>query len=290
MNTLITSGKTGFVSGALIKTLEDRGNNVVYFGKDKLDVRKPIAISSDTIDMIIHTASIVSSVQALGDPHLTYETNVMGTVNVMEFARKNRIPVINFSSCKIEPNSRGVRGPYGASKIIAEEITMDYWKCYGVPSISLRPASIYGPTQDGTEMLGWMTWFVKAILNGEEININGTDELERDSIFIDDLVGLVLRIVDNFYEGCKGATYYEVGNPKDGVITLKDAIKVIEEHTGKKAKKINYTHYRKADPVSLIMSNADKTMNIWDWEPKVPVEDGLRRICDYYMNENSNNM
>jgi nucleoside-diphosphate-sugar epimerase len=79
-------------------------------GRDK-DVRIPANFKGiNDIDLVIHNAGIVSSLKGLEDPHTTYETNIMGTVNVLEFCRKKRTPLIFISSCKVETNLKIILG------------------------------------------------------------------------------------------------------------------------------------------------------------------------------------
>jgi CDP-paratose 2-epimerase len=277
MNVLLTA--KGFLGGVLEAKLKEQGHIVEIMGRDK-DVRIPANFKGiDDIDLVIHNAGIVSSLKGIEDPHTTYETNIMGTVNVLEFCKKKRTPIIFVSSCKVEPSSRGSFGSYGVSKIAGEFIVKDYWKIYGVPYIIVRPASIYGMTQDGVSILGWITWFIKAAIQDYEINIEGDGEQVRDSIHVEDLSDLLLKMVALFYEGA--IKTYEVGGGEDESISVNELIKHLENKIERKLK-TKFVSSRKGDPASLIM-DPEATMEIWDWGPKIGIYDGIDSIYDYYL-------
>ncbi|OPY29659.1 MAG: dTDP-glucose 4,6 dehydratase [Methanobacterium sp. PtaU1.Bin242] len=277
MNVLLTA--RGFLGGVLEKKLKEQGHIVEVMGRDK-DVRIPANFKGiNDIDLVIHNAGIVSSLKGLEDPHTTYETNIMGTVNVLEFCRKKRTPLIFISSCKIEPTSRLSWGSYGVSKVAGELIVKDYWKIYGVPYIIVRPASIYGMTQDGVSILGWITWFIKAAIHDYEINIEGDGEQRRDSIHVEDLGNLLVKMAGLFYEGANKA--YEVGWGEEGTISVNELIRCLEKKSGKKLKTKTVSN-RRGDPNSLIMS-PEETNAVWDFKPKISIYQGIDDIYDYYL-------
>lgn len=279
MKILLTA--RGFLGSLLERNLKDCGHEVVVMGRE-YDVRDKNSFSKISkkgeFDLVIHNASIVSSVKSIDDPHTTYETNLMGTVNVLELCKKNKTPIIFMSSCKVQPNSRESLGSYGVSKICGELIVKDYWKIYGVPYIIVRPASIYGISQDGTSILGWITWFIKAAIHGYKIDIEGDGEQLRDSIFVEDLVDLIIKMVSTFYEGANEV--YEAGLGISGTISVNWLIDYLQKRVNKPANK-HYTLTRRGDPYSLIM-NPEKTMRIWDWKPKYGIREGIDMIYDYY--------
>ncbi len=277
MNILLTA--RGFLGGVLEAKLKEQGHIVEIMGRDK-DVRIPANFKGiNDIDLVIHNAGIVSSLKGLEDPHTTYETNIMGTVNVLEFCRKKRTPLIFISSCKVEPTSRLSWGSYGVSKVAGEAIIKDYWKTYGVPYIIVRPASIYGMAQDGVSILGWITWFIKATIHDYEIGIEGDGNQERDSIHVDDLSRLIVKMANLFFEGANET--YEVGWGRDGTISVNDLIRYLERKSGKKLKTVNKPN-RRGDPDSLIMS-PDLANLIWDFTPKISIYQGVDDIYDYYL-------
>lgn len=284
MKVLIT-GNRGFVGSVLEDELNKRNIKTVGMNRDRLNILDQESFDkAGDVDLIVHTAGIVSSALSLEEPRDTYEVNIMGTVNVLEYARKARTPVIHFSSCKVEPNRRGVYGSYGVSKVCMEKIVKDYWRIYGVPYILLRPASIYGPTQDGSEILGWMTWFIKAALAGQEITINGDPCIARDSIYIDDLMHLLLKMVDCFYEGCNKT--YEVGGGEEFTISLEQALDFVKDLSGPIKSRLG--RYRRGDPESLIMDPSE-TKEIWGWTPKIDPWEGITKIYGI-LSENSDNL
>lgn len=253
-------------------------NNITEDMLEKLDMGIHYIAPEWTPDLIVHNASIVSSVKGIEDPRNTFETNIMGTVNVLEYAKKNRTPVLFISSCKIQPNSRGALGSYGVSKVAGEEIVQDYWKIYGVPYIILRPASIYGVSQNGVSILGWITWFIKAAIHGYKIKIENDGNQTRDSIHVQDLADLILKIIPTFYEGAN--EIYEVGGGEEEAISINDLVEYLKEKSGIEIR-TQASPTRRGDPYSLVM-DPSKTMETWDWTPKYGIWAGVDEIYGIY--------
>lgn len=217
MNMLITGG-AGFVGSHLCEKYATEENTVFcldgasfnrvkhlcskrekFFcvGANMLD--KPLltnTVGGNDLDAIIHLAAQVRIDTAKSLPAQTWETNVTGTLNLLEQARRFDIPKFLFASSSEvygtalylpidENHPLGTLSVYGASKIAGDRLCRAYSETYGMNIGILRPFNIYGPGQKGA---GVISLFVEKALKGQPLTIQGDGSQVRDYIFIDDVV------------------------------------------------------------------------------------------------------
>src|SRR5712671_7413693 len=206
----------------LRKTAGNAGRLQVTVGdvRDARQVEKAVAHASE----IYHFAAQVAVTTSVADPRLDFETNLAGTFNVLDAARRsgNR-PFILFTSTNkvygelglgtpvisgkryVTPTQQGVaesqsldfHSPYGCSKGAADQYVRDYARIYGLPTVVFRMSCIYGPRQFGTEDQGWVAHFIISALTGKPITIYGNGKQVRDVLFVDDLVRAFRLAVEN---------------------------------------------------------------------------------------------
>jgi UDP-glucose 4-epimerase len=159
--------------------------------------------------------------------------------------------------------------PYGVSKLAGEHLCYLYWKNYGVPTVSLRYFTVYGPRQRPDMAFHK---FVKAIHEGKEILIYGDGNQTRDFTFISDIVSANI-LASNF--GGNGGVFNIGGGSR---ISVNKVIEILENLTGKKAK-IVYQQKQKGD-VKDTYADITKAKNVLGYKPEVKIEEGLRRYMD----------
>ena len=163
--------------------------------------------------------------------------------------------------------------PYGVTKLAGEKLCYLYWKNYSVPTVSLRFFTVYGPRQRPDMAI---RKFVKAILNEEEITIFGDGTQTRDFTHIDDVVEANILAASSEIEG-------EIFNVGGGSrISVTDLITLLGEITGKKAR-LKYIGLQKGD-VRDTLADTYKTQKQLNWQPKVKIEEGLKRFTEWYKN------
>ncbi|WP_141746063.1 NAD-dependent epimerase/dehydratase family protein, partial [Streptomyces sp. EN27] len=169
---------------------------------------------------------------SLGDPGWDFHHNAVGTFNVCQAARAaGNIPVIYTSTVKVHPGADGKVAPLGLSKRIGEDYLRLYDDLYGLPSVILRPSTVYGPGQDGTAESGWVTWFLRALYNRQQITVHGDGTQSRDILHIDDFTTLLVDIAENF-DDYRSAEPYDVGGGAENELSLLDLLKLWEADTG----------------------------------------------------------
>src|SRR3989338_7579511 len=180
MNALVTGG-AGFIGRWAVKALLDKKINVYALDnlsngrKENLDEFKANAnfkglvvgdikdkkilaeIFKNKIDVCLHLAASINIHDSIIDPEATVQNNIVGTLNVLEEARKNKTKVVFMSSAHVYSEAKGraineehptkASSPYSASKIAGENLALSYWNAYGLPVAIVRTFTAYGPYQ-----------------------------------------------------------------------------------------------------------------------------------------------
>lgn len=257
------------------------------------------------VDVVFHLAAQVAVTSSVENPKEDFEINAGGTINVLEAARKTKQkPIVIYSSTnKVYgsfPNSKykeeatrylnltypkGINeeasldfhSPYACSKGIADQYTRDYYRVYGLPTITFRQSCIYGPRQFGFEDQGWMAHFVISALKGHPINIFGNGKQVRDVLYVDDLILVFLKAVDVINKA-KGEIYNIGGGIKNS-LSLLEFLKILETRLGKKIN-LKFVEERAGDQKVFISDNSklERTLN---WMPRVGKEAGVERLINW---------
>jgi len=209
MNIMVTGG-AGFVGTNLIKQLVKDGlHNVVSLdnystGKEEneqegcvyhnVDIRDAVDFDffMDSPDIIYHLAALPRIQPSFEFPALTMEIGMLGTMNILEWARKKECKVIYSGSSSV--HSGHYENPYTFSKVMADELCMFYKQTFGVDTKICRFYNVYGPHQltEG-EYCTVVGVFEKQHKNKEPLTITGDGTQRRDFTHVDDIVeGLIL--------------------------------------------------------------------------------------------------
>lgn len=284
----------------------------------KGDIRKTSDFSKfpKNVDVILNFAANPSIPKSISDPLFDFEINAKGHLNVLEFARKDgRIPVILASSNKvytdktntlrlIEKKNRYVlsgakykngfdenidvdgnegftNSPYGASKLVAEKYSREYWKNYGLPIVINRMSNVYGLFQKGTEMQGWVDWFLRAKKYGLPIRIYGTGKQVRDALFGTDLASLYMDQIEKF-DTYNGKTFNVGGGSEIGFnISLLELIDLIDNNFPGNKLTCKFASWRPSD-LKIYISNLNRIKSVSGWMPTTKILDGLKKMWSSY--------
>jgi UDP-glucose 4-epimerase len=219
MRNVLVTGGAGFIGSNLVALLQRRGHGVTVL--DNLtsghrsnletlrpairfvegDVRDPAAIDAamEGADAVFHLAASVGNARSIQFPIEDSEINVLGTLKLLEAARRRGIRKVVFSSSAgifgelktlpikedhpVEPDS-----PYGASKLGAEKLCLAYAKLYGMECVCLRYFNVYGIHQRYDAYGNVIPIFVERLLRGQPIVIFGDGEQTRDFVNVADVV------------------------------------------------------------------------------------------------------
>lgn len=292
-NILITGSK-GFVGENICKSyLNNKYNLITNNHKDnsRKDITKMKYFENfgDKIDTIIHLAAKTSINDSLTDPYGTYNINIIGTLNVLEFAKRKNITNFIFLSTYVygEPQYLPIdenhpinpHSPYNKSKIIAESLCEDYSKIFGINVVILRPFYLYGYNRKKNTL-------IRSIL--DQINTNeiiklSSDKTSRDFLYISDFIELLNKILNKFPSDCN---IYNVGSGTSYTIT--EISRKIANLLNKKIRICYDGSIRKQD-INEMVADITKTSKEFDWKPKIDIDQGLTlTIKKSKENENNN--
>ena len=228
------------------------------------------------VSYVFHLAAQPGVRSSWGDEFIHYsENNIMATQLVLEACKGSGVKKIVYASSssvygdtddlpmREEGNTRPV-SPYGVSKLAAENLCYLYWKAYGLPTVSLRFFTVYGPRQR-PDMFFHI--FMDRLRKNGEVPLYDDGEQTRDFTYCDDIV-----------DGLLGAALYpgagEVFNLGGGTeSTVLNAIHIVEKISGRKAKL--KTFERQKGDVRHTRARLDSATEKLDYRPKVSLEEGL---------------
>lgn len=248
----------------------------------RLDALLAVEAVAGAMDVIVHLGAQCSTARSLVDPLGDFVDNALGTVNVAEAARRaGGVPVVFTSTCKVTAGHDGRVAPLGMSKSTAEQYLWLYRDLYRVPSVVLRPSTVYGPGQDGTSEAGWFTWFARAALSGQRIEVAGDGSQSRDVLYIDDMVALLVDVVEHVAEYVAGLgdpriyeQAYEVGGGPGNEVSLTGLLDELGYHN-------TVSVPRPPGDLQRVVTNNAAVSAVRGWVPTVGWRDGLARTLEW---------
>jgi|MTBAKSStandDraft_2_1061841.scaffolds.fasta_scaffold03151_12 UDP-glucose 4-epimerase len=251
---------------------------------------EPLAFKlTEGMDIIVHLAANTGVAPSVKNPRFDCVTNVIGTLNYLEAARLNKVNRFVFASSgapagECEPPIHEELpphpvSPYGASKLAGEGYCSAYFRTFGVETVALRFSNVYGPLSTMKDSV--VAKFIKRILDGKDMEIYGDGSQTRDFIYIDDLIRALLSAAD---ESRAGGETFQIATAKEtSVSELADSlIAIFKEYDATRSIEINYSEPRVGD-VKRNFSDTTKARTLLGWSPAVPLEDGLRRTINWFM-------
>jgi CDP-paratose 2-epimerase len=261
--------------------------------------------AAETATEIYHFAAQVAVTSSVVDPREDFEINALGTLNILEAARKSgRQPFILFTStnkvygnlaskplvltgkryCALdetgvnESQPLDLYSPYGCSKGTADQYVHDYSRMFALPTVVFRMSCIAGPQQFGNEDQGWVAHFLYCALEGRPLSIYGDGRQVRDILSVKDLV-LAFESVRARMEKTAGQIYNVGGGIKNSV-SLLDVIELIEQITGKP---VRYTLGRPRPGDQLYyVTDFEKLASHTGWKPKISVRQNIHMIWNWW--------
>jgi CDP-paratose 2-epimerase len=164
--------------------------------------------------------------------------------------------------------------PYGCSKGAADQYVRDYARVFGLRSVVFRMSCIYGPRQFGNEDQGWIAHFLLQSIHQRPITIYGDGHQVRDALFVDDAVDAWIGALDNI-DKIRGQIFNLGGGPANA-ISLRELLDFITELRGKRPQ-VRFADWRPGDQPWYV-SDIRALSHGLDWQPRVPVRQGLGRI------------
>ena len=306
--TILVTGGGGFIGSHLCELLLEQGNDVIcldnFFTGSKNNIRHLLSdpsfelIRHDVtipieleVDAIYNLACPASPIHYQHDPVQTIRTNILGAMNMLELARRLRIPILQSSTSEVygDPkehpqretywgnvNPIGVRSCYDEGKRCAETLFFDYHRQYGLPIKVVRIFNTYGPRMlpnDGRVVSN----FIVQALKGEDLTIYGDGSQTRSFCCVTDLVAGLVAMMHTPH---RVTGPINLGNP--GEFTVRELAETIIRITGSKSK-IVYKPLPQDDPARR-KPDISLARELLDWAPHIALEEGLRQTIDYFRN------
>jgi UDP-glucuronate 4-epimerase len=317
IKTILVTGGCGFIGSNLVDKLLHLGFKVICF--DNFDDFYPKEIKSQNIssalnnnnytlfegdlnnqddidscfklgkiDVVVHLAAKAGVRPSIEDPLTCFNTNIFGTLNLLEGMRKNNIVKLVFASSssvygnnKVVPFSESDSvdspiSPYAASKKSGELICYTYHQLYNFDVFCLRFFTVYGPRQRPDLAIHK---FTNLILQDKAIPFYGDGLTARDYTYIEDILDGILAAIYNL----KGFDIFNLGESR--TITLKKMIEVLENKLDRKII-INSLPLQAGD-VDITFANITKSNKILGYQPKWSFENGIEKFLKWKL-ENLN--
>ena len=256
---------------------------------DIMDEALALKVCQDA-DIIVHLAANTGVEPSVNNPRQDCMTNVIGTLNYLEAARHNQVKRFVFASSgapigECEPPIHEELAPhpvspYGASKLAGEGYCSAYYRTFGVETVALRFGNVYGPGSNHKSSV--VAKFIKRALAGEPLEIYGDGSQTRDFIFIDDLVGAVVKAATVTSIG--GEVFQIATNRETTVSELAEELASILESRGLPRPDITQAQSRAGD-VRRNYSDTSKAQHMIDWVSKNTIAEGLHLTLDWYCHD-----
>ncbi len=309
-DTILVTGGAGFIGCHLIQKLLEQGNEIIcidnlnkYYDpklkqarldlfRDRITFYKTDISDKDElknifsnhrIDRICHVAAQPGVRYSIENPFIYADSNYVGTLNIFELAKQNKIKDIVFASTSSVygtntqmpfTEEQKVATPisiYSASKRACELLAHAYCHLFGMNITCLRFFTVYGPW--GRPDMAIFK-FTKNISQGKPIDVYNNGEMERDFTYVSDIVdGFILAL-----EKTDGLKIYNLG--RGSPVKLMDFIRCIEEGVGKKAE-MNMLPMQPGD-VKSTFADITRAREELGYSPKVDIEEGVQNFINWY--------
>jgi CDP-paratose 2-epimerase len=256
-------------------------------------------------DLLLHLAAQVAVTTSYLNPREDFEINALGSFNILEavrlhspetftlFASTNKVyggmesvPVVlgdhgyNFKDLPSgvpETQPLDFHSPYGCSKGIADQYTLDYARIYNLQTCCFRQSCIYGIRQFGIEDQGWVAWFTIASLLGKPITLYGNGWQTRDVLNVQDLA-LAYEAAWNKRNEISGQAF-NIGGGPNNTLCLKDLLLFLESELGISIQP-KFAQSRPGDQPAFIC-DIRKSEAFLGWKPETGVYEGVRELIQW---------
>ncbi|MCK4669647.1 MAG: SDR family NAD(P)-dependent oxidoreductase [Nanoarchaeota archaeon] len=314
---ILITGGLGFVGSNLAVRCLELGADVTLFDRSKRNIHniqgvedKVTIVQGDVAeysdiekavldkDIVFHLAGQTSNITSMEDPIGDIESNLVGTVNVLEACRRyNPSAKIIFAGTvtqlgiakKLPINENMKDDPlsiYEANKVICEKYLQIYHRVHGLYTVSLRFATLFGDRQRlDSPRFGITNYFIGRIMKDEKIKVYGGGRFIRDYNYIGNVVDALLLASQN--DSANGEFFLVGSNRRIYFVDMvREVIKAMEEVMQKKGtfEIVEFPEGHKQIDVGDTLVDNSKICTVLGWEPRISFEEGLRKTIRFYGN------
>ena len=310
---IVVTGGAGFIGSHVVDACVDAGHEVLVIDNlstgnaqnvnpaarlEQIDIRDALGVAkvfaSFRPQVVNHHAAQIDIRRSVADPIFDAEVNVIGSVNLMQQAVRNHVEAFIFASSggaiygetphpAVESAAKAPISPYGAAKAAVENYLFAYQRTFGLSSVILRYANVYGPRQDPGGEAGVVSIFSSALISGRGVTIFGSGEQVRDYVFVRDVARANLLALDRLFDEAwaprsPDEMAFNIGS---GFATSVNAL--YEEMVRIISAKIDAVH-AESRPGELMESRLDITRarDILGFSPQVNLPEGLRQTVVWH--------
>ena len=300
---MLVTGAGGFIGSRLVEALSSKGARVKAFVRynSRADIGLLKALPADVLAgvetvmgdlrdedalekaaagtaLVFHLGALISIPYSYQHPVEVVQTNILGTLAVLQACRKSGSRLIHTSTSEVYGTALRVpideqhplqgQSPYSASKIGADKLVESYYRAFGVPAVTIRPFNTYGPGQSARAVIPTI---ITQALQAQEIHL-GNLEARRDFTYLDDTVAAFIKVAET--PGIDGETF-NLGSGQE--VSIRELSEEILFLTGSQARVVVDEERLRPEKseVQRLLADNSKARRILGWEPKVSLREGL---------------
>ncbi len=303
MSKILVTGGAGFIGSHITDRLIEENHKVVVVDNlstgnrknlnskakfYKLDIcNKKLAdvFKKEKPEIIFHTAAQIDVRKSVENPENSAKNNVLGSLNILENCRVNKIKKIIFTStggaiygdANIIPTpenySENPVSPYGIEKLTVDKYLNYYHKIFNLSYISLRLGNVYGPRQNSKGEAGVVAIFSEKMIKKENPVINGTGKITRDFVYVSDVVEAGISAMKS-----KKIGVYNIGTGKETDVNT--IFRNLKKLLNSDCEEI-HGPAKQGEQKRSCLSNgkAKKDLN---WKPRIKIEEGLQETVNWF--------
>ncbi|TSC75774.1 MAG: UDP-glucose 4-epimerase [Parcubacteria group bacterium Gr01-1014_31] len=304
MKILVTGG-AGFIGSHLVDALLTNGHAVAVVDNLSTGVREQVdqraefheadvadaglaaVVKKVRPEAVVHLAAQVDVRKSVADPVEDARVNILGTLNVLEAARQAGVRHFIFASSggaiygdtdlRPTPESHPAvpASPYGIGKLSGEHFLRIFHKTFGMRTVALRYANVYGPRQNALGEAGVVAIFTHRLLAGQQAVINGDGKQSRDFVYVGDVVAANLAALQASVSGA-----FNIGTGREVIID--QVANLIRQAVGQG----DFSH-GPAKPGEQMTSCLDNRLvaKTLGWRPKMPLEEGIAKTVAWFLGQ-----
>lgn len=245
-----------------------------------------VAAAQEDINVVFHLAALIAIPHSYVAPRSYVDTNVTGTLNVLEGARRHDVGrVINTSTSEVYGTPDAVpitelhplkgQSPYSATKIAADKLCESYARSFGTPVVTLRPFNTFGPRQSTRAVIP--TILTQMLCGGGDLHL-GSLHPRRDFTFVTDTVEGFIRMAT---ADIPAGDVIQLGT--GAAVSVGELVEVCRRVTGSAAEVLVDDQRTRptGSEVEVLLSDPRKAAAALGWSPQVSLEDGLVKVADW---------
>ncbi|OEH86756.1 NAD-dependent dehydratase [Desulfuribacillus stibiiarsenatis] len=241
-------------------------------------------------DICYHLGASINVQDSIDDPMTTFNNDTIGTFYVLEECKKHKVKMVFMSTCMVYDRCMDETGiteqhpikpasPYAGAKIAAENMVLSYYYAYQLPVVVIRPFNTYGPFQKTGGEGGVVAIFIKNKLAGLNLNIYGDGTQTRDLLYVEDCARFV---VEAGYNDNVNGQIVNAGLGRD--ISVNELAKLVLEKETEYSRIQHVTHIHPQSEIQKLLCNYNKAKELLNWEPKISLEEGIKRTEEWIKN------